>query len=317
MLQLDKPGCWSEHETLQTVLVCSPSEQSIPSLHVAENVQWNAPVQQKKALENFYTFILTLQQEGVHTIDYSQHLGSDTQQLSEQLINRFFVRDLACVFGNKILPGVAGTFMRQPEYDQVHDLLDNWFPDVFIKEAKQGLKALEYGDVLILNSDAILVNIGMRTSLESVEQMMGNIFQAGFSEIGVISLPRRADTLHLDMNCNVASEDLIVAKSYLRYLPVQLTNAAGIQWYDMAEQFLNRHGFSVYWLEKYETIPDINFLNIDPETILISKAAQKQMLKSHPKLKHKRFLEIDVSELEKAGGGIRCMTLPLLRKRSI
>ncbi|WP_077298455.1 arginine deiminase family protein [Virgibacillus pantothenticus] len=317
MVQLDKPSCWSEHGALQTVLVCSPSEQSIPSLQVAENVQWSAPVQQKKALENFHTFILTLQQEGIHTIDYSLHLDAVTQRLSEQLINRFFVRDLACVFGNKILPGVAGSFMRRPEYDQVHDLLDKWFPDAFIKEAKQGLKALEYGDVLILNSDAIFINIGMRTSLESVEQMMENLFQAGFSEIGVISLPRRADTLHLDMNCNVANEDLVVAKSYMRFLPVHLTNAEGIQWYDMAEQFLNRHGFSVYWLEKYETIPDINFLNIDPETILISKQAHKQMLQSHPKLKHKRFLEIDVSELEKAGGGIRCMTLPLLRKRSI
>ncbi len=314
IVRLDQPSCWSEHGALQTVLVCSPSVQSIPSLQVAENVQWNAPVQQDVAMENHHSLISVLKQEGVQVIDYALYLDLVTRQLNEQLINRFFVRDLACVFGNTILPGIAGTFMRRAEYDHVHKLLENWFPETFTKGVTKGVKALEYGDVLILNANAVFINIGMRTSLESVEQMMGHIFQAGFTEIGLISLPRRADTLHLDMNCNVAAEDVVIAKNYMYYLPVQVVNEEGVKGYDMTEKFLHRHGFDVYWLDKYETIPDINFLNINPDTLLISKQAHKQMLKSHPKLKNKRFIEVDVSELEKAGGGIRCMTLPLVRK---
>ncbi|WP_231572599.1 arginine deiminase family protein, partial [Halobacillus sp. BBL2006] len=33
----------------------------------------------------------------------------------------------------------------------------------------------------------------------------------------------------------------------------------------------------------------------------------------HPKLKNKRLIEVDVNELEKGGGGIRCMTMPIER----
>jgi arginine deiminase len=82
----------------------------------------------------------------------------------------------------------------------------------------------------------------------------------------------------------------------------------------MPEQFLKRHGFEVYWLKEYDTVPDINFFNLDPETLLISKKAHKQMFKAHPKLEKKKFIEVEVTELEKAGGGIRCMTLPFRRK---
>jgi arginine deiminase len=167
--------------------------------------------------------------------------------------------------------------------------------------------------VLILNKDAVLINIGMRTSIESIEKIKGEIFHAGFSEIGMIDLPRRSDTLHLDMNCNIANKDLVIAKSYVRYFPVNVLTEKESR-YEMPEQFLKRHGFEVYWLKEYDTVPDINFLNLDPETLLISKKAHKQMIKNHPKLQKKKIIEIEVTELEKAGGGIRCMTLPLRRK---
>ena len=167
--------------------------------------------------------------------------------------------------------------------------------------------------MIILNKDAVFINIGMRTTLEAVEKVKETIFHQGFSEIGIIDLPRSSDTLHLDMNCSVANDDLVIAKSFMRYFPVHVLTAQGTR-YEMTEFFLNRHGFEVYWLEKYNTIPDINFLNLDPETLLISTQAHKQMLKKHPKLQKKQFIEIDVSELEKAGGGIRCMSMPLRRK---
>ncbi|WP_200411008.1 arginine deiminase family protein [Virgibacillus salexigens] len=307
-----EPGCWSEHGELKVVFVCSPSQISIPDLKTAEDVQWSAPVHHETAQANFASFKTALEDAGVEVIDYSQYLDSQGQQLSSQLINRFFVRDLACVFGKTMLPGEAGTFMRRPEYVQVHQLMNTWFPQAFRMEATNHLKALEFGDVLILNQDVVWINVGMRTSLESVEEVKDRIFQAGFSEIGILSLPRRSDTLHLDMNCNVAGGELMVAKQFVRHFPIHVWTEQGSH-YEMPKQFLERHGFAVYWLEQYNTIPDINFLNLDPETILISKQAHKQMLKKHPKMDKKKIIEVDVTELEKAGGGIRCMTLPLVR----
>ncbi len=98
----------------------------------------------------------------------------------------------------------------------------------------------------------------------------------------------------------------------MRLFPVQVLTAQSSR-FDMIEPFLKRHGFDVYWRDTYKTIPDINFINLNPETLLISKQATKQQFLAHPLLKKKNVLEVDVTELEKGGGGIRCMTLPLVR----
>ena len=308
-----QPYCWSEHGELEVVMLCAPSKLDVPDLKTAENVQWSAPVHHVKALENFMEFKGALEDAGVKVIDYSKEIAPDVQNLSEQLINRFFVRDLACVFGNIILPGEAGISLRRPEYVHAHMLMEKWFPESFVRNDKNSGEALEFGDVIVLNKDAVFINIGTRTSIEGVEKAKDKIFKAGFSEIGIIDLPRNSDTLHLDMNCNVANENLVIAKSFMRYFPVHVLTKSRAR-FEMTEQFLNRHGFEVYWLEKYNTIPDINFLNLDPETLLISKKATKKIFKNHPLLQKKKLIEIEVTELEKAGGGIRCMTLPLRRK---
>ena len=305
-----QPNCWSEHDELKVVMLCAPSKLDVPDLTTAENVGWSATVNHVKAMENFMELKGTLENAGVNVIDYSKELPNDAKTVSEQLINRYFVRDLACVLGNSILSGEAGSSLRRPEYPHAHSLLEKWYPE---KLNKPPSTALECGDVMILNKDAVLINIGMRTTFEAVESIKDRIFQEGFSEIAVIDLPRRADTLHLDMNCNVASDNLVIAKSFMRYFPVHVVTANTGR-FEMTEQFLNRHGLDVYWLEKYNTIPDINFINLNPESLLISKQATKKQFMNHPQLQKKKLLEIDVTELEKGGGGIRCMTLPLVRK---
>ncbi|APH06860.1 arginine deiminase family protein [Bacillus weihaiensis] len=308
-----QPKCWSEHGELKVVMLTPPSKLDVPDLKTAENVQWGNPVNQEIAHENHAELKVAIEAEGIKVLDYTEELSERDRQLSEQLINRFFVRDLACAFGEILLPGEAGISMRRPEYVQSHAIMEKWFSnEVFKLRENNDVKALEYGDVLILNKDAVFINVGIRSSIESVERVKDQLFEAGFSEIGIIDLPRRSDTLHLDMNCNVAGNDLLVAKSYLRYFPVNVLTKDTSR-FEMTERFLTRHGFEVYWLTEYDTIPDINFFNLNPETILLSKKAHKQMLKEHPKLKNKKFIEVEVTELEKGGGGIRCMTLPLLR----
>lgn len=308
------PSCWSEHDELKKVIVCSPSILDIPDQQTAKDVQWEKPVDQKKAQKNFEDMVRAMEQEGVEVIDYSKYLSPKDLQLNDQLINRIFVRDLACVFGNTILPGEAGTSMRRPEYFQLHLLFQKWFDEkVFPIQANNNLKALEYGDVFVLNKDAIFINTGTRTSIESIERIKDQLFEAGFSEIGIIDLPRQAETMHLDMNCNVAGSDLLLAKSYMRFFPVRILTNKSIS-YQMMQEFLTRHGFEVEWTNEVKhTVADINFLNINPQTLLVSSKANKKIFKQHPKLQNKNIIEVEVDELEKGGGGIRCMTLPLER----
>lgn len=307
-------SCYSEHDELEAVMVCAPSMRDVPDKQSADNVKWSYPYDHKKAEENFYELKRTMEKEDIKVIDYSEELPEAEKTLSHQLINRLFVRDLACVFGEGLIPGIPAISMRKPEYYHSHLLLKKWFPEAFLIHESDLVRSLEFGDVLILNKDAIWINVGMRTSLESVYLIKDSLFHSGFSEIGVIDLPRKTDTLHLDMNCNVASHNLVVSKSYVNYFPMTILTQSGESRYEMPETFLKRHGFDVYWLEKYDTIPDINFLNLNPETLLVSKKAHKQRLQNHHRMKRKQFIEVDVTELEKGGGGIRCMTLPLKRK---
>lgn len=308
------PNCWSEHGELKMVMVCSPSSLDIPDQRTADYVGWEKPVNQERAKENHEGMIKAMEDAGIKVIDYSLYLKGEKAELNHQLINRVFVRDLACVYGNTVIPGDAGMTMRAPEYVHSHELFQTWFDEktFSIKDNNQ-LKALENGDVFVLNKDAVFINTGMRTSIESIEEIQQEIFRAGFSEIGIIDLPRTGETMHLDMNCNVAGSDLLIAKSYMRLFPVQIITEKGPR-YVMMEEFVRRQGFDVLWTDDVKhTVADINFLNLDPETLLISTKANKSILKDHPFLKGKKLVEVDVSELEKGGGGIRCMTLPFER----
>lgn len=309
-----QPECWSEHGELKKVMVCAPSLQDVPDQRTADYVGWEKPVNQQKAKENHEEMVKAMEDAGVTVIDYSNYLENEEAELNRQLINRVFVRDLACVYGNTVIPGDAGITMRAPEYQHCHQLFQDWFGEkVFSIKDNNRLKALENGDVFVLNRNAVFINTGLRSSIESVEVMKEKIFQAGFSEIGVIDLPRTGETMHLDMNCNVAGSDLLIAKSYMRLFPVQVVTEKSGK-YVMMEDFIKRQGFDVLWTDEVKhTVADINFLNLDPETLLVSTKANKKIFKDHPKLKAKNLIEVDVNELEKGGGGIRCMTLPFER----
>ncbi|KGX92020.1 arginine deiminase [Pontibacillus halophilus JSM 076056 = DSM 19796] len=309
-----QPHCWTEHGQLDVVMLCPPSNLDVPDQQTAQDVQWTEPVQQKKAKKAHERLYRALEKQNVQIVNYADYLSKEDRQLNEQLINRIFVRDLACVFGETVIPGEAGTSMRKPEYVQSHLLMKDWFKQgSFLINDNNDLKGLEYGDVHVLSKDAVLINVGIRTSLSSVEKIKDLLFKAGFSEIGIIDLPRRPDTLHLDMNCNVAAPGVFLSKSYLRFMPVMITTQDKVK-HAMLADFLGRHGFEVYWVTDVNTIPDINFLCLDPETLLISTKANKKIFKSHPVLKKQKLIEVDVAELEKGGGGIRCMTLPFVRK---
>jgi len=195
-----QPNCCSEHEELKVVMLCAPSD--VPDLTIAENVGWDAAVNHVKAMDNFMGFKTTLENAGVKVIDYSEELSTDVKTVSEQLINRYFVRDLACVIGNSMFYGAVGSLSKASGVSTCTLIIRKV---VSGKKDKQPSTALECGDVLILNKDAVLINIGMRTTLEAVESIKDRIFQEGFSEIAIIDLPRRSDTLHLDMNCNVTN----------------------------------------------------------------------------------------------------------------
>lgn len=308
------PYCCNEYDELKKVIMCSPSTSAIPNQAAADDVQWEKPVNPEKTAAAFQEMTDAMAEEGVEVIDYASHLPDHTQSFHSRLINRVFVRDLACVIGTLVVPGEAGISMRRPEYLHAHTLFRDWFPkDRFSIQANNPVNALEFGDVLVLRKDAVFINTGLRTSFESVQKLLPQLWEEGVTEVGVIDLPRRGDTMHMDMNCNVAAPDLLIAKSYMKYFPVQVFTAKEST-YMMMDDFITRHGYDIFWTDEiHHTVADINFLNVNPETLLVSTKAHKKVL-HHEKLKKKNIIRVDVDELENGGGGIRCMTLPVERR---
>ncbi|GEN54344.1 arginine deiminase family protein [Halobacillus faecis] len=307
------PNCWNEYDDLTKVVVCTPSVLHVPDQQTATDIRWEKTADSDKMKHCFNHMVEAMRKEGVQVVDYSAYLEEEEKAFHEQLINRVFVRDLACVFGNKVIPGEAGTTMRRPEYFHAHKIFEQWFDDDHYSiHENDTVNALENGDVFVLNKDAVFINVGMRSSYESAQALKEKLIPLGFSEIGVIDLPRRGDTMHLDMNFNIAGAGVALAKSYMRYFPVEVLTRSGSS-YVMMHEFLKRHGYEIIWTDKVKhTVADINFLNLDPDTLLISSKAHKKIF-HHERLKKKRLIEVDVDELEAGGGGIRCMTLPIER----
>ncbi|WP_394218489.1 arginine deiminase family protein [Halobacillus trueperi] len=308
------PNCWNEFDELRSVVVCTPSVLSVPDKQTATDLRWEKTAESEKMSRCFNKMVDAMSNEGVQVVDYSTFLNDEEKAFHEQLINRVFVRDLACVFGKKVIPGEAGTTMRRPEYVHAHRVFEQWFDaEQYSIHENDGVNALENGDVFVLSKDAVFINVGMRSSYESAKALREKLIPLGFSEIGIIDLPRRGDTMHLDMNFNIAGEGLALAKSYMRYFPVEVLSAKGSS-YVMMHEFLRRHGYAIIWTNDVKhTVADINFLNLDPNTLLISTKAHKKIFQ-HERLKKKRLIEVDVEELEAGGGGIRCMTLPIERR---
>ncbi|MCA0971685.1 arginine deiminase [Halobacillus litoralis] len=309
-----RPSCFNEHDELEAVLVCSPAPLDVPDQQTAEDVQWAKPFDYQKAEHQHRNMIEAMKESGALVIDYSTEISTQDQPFHSQLINRLFTRDLAGVCGKTVIPGEAATSMRQPEYILSHKLFERWFPrDCFQIIKNEKWKALEFGDVYVLNQDAVLINVGMRSSMESVEAVQHTLFEAGFNEVAAIDLPRRADTMHLDMNANMVGASHFLAKAYMRYFPVRVLTRTGGQYF-MLGDFLQRHGIEPVWTDSVKsTLPDLNFLNLNPETLLVSSKMNKKILKHHEVLKKHKLIEVEIDELEKGGGGIRCMTLPLIR----
>ncbi|ELK48008.1 arginine deiminase family protein [Halobacillus sp. ACCC02827] len=308
------PNCWNEFDRLKTVIVCTPSCLDIPDQKTADYVQWEKPVQSDKARASFEGMVDAMKTEGVEVINYCNYLSKEDQNTHKQLINRYFTRDLACSFGSIFIPGEAGTSLRRPEYRLAHPLFEKWTsPDQYSVDWNDPLHALEFGDVLLLSRDAVFINVGLRSSHESARLLKDRLLASGFSEVGIIDLPRQGAEMHLDMNCAIIGATSILCKSYMRFFPVEVWKEDGAS-YMMTGPFLERHGYSPVWTDDVKhTVADINFLNLDPETILISTKANKKILKEDV-FRKKRLIEIDVDELEKGGGGIRCMTLPVTRE---
>lgn len=210
----------------------------------------------------------------------------------EERPNSVFARD----FGGCVKEGyIMGRFkldMRYKEHiDYKKRMEELGIP--MIGEVKEGL--FEGGDFMFMNEHWVAVGMADRTNEAGLREIKKILEPLGYEVTGV-SLKK--EYLHLDMCFNLVDDHLAV--SYRQGLPEEfreLLTKRNIEIIDVPEEAIYLHGCNLQALGEHRV------LSLKQNECVNEKLAAKGM----------EVIELDITEILKAGGGPHCMTFPLLR----
>jgi len=151
---------------------------------------------------------------------------------------------------------------------------------------------LEGGDVTLTGQD-VYVGLSQRTDRDGCRELQ--------SALGdhrpVTQIPLSANTLHLDVALTLIRPDLGIVHrpSIADSLPDSLR---GLEWIEVTEEEYSQQA--------------ANVLVIDRNTVMLDE--RQSRLRSELEFRGCHCIPVCITEMTKVGGGIRCMTLPLLRQ---
>lgn len=210
----------------------------------------------------------------------------------EERPNSVFARD----FGGCVKEGyIMGRFkldMRYKEHiDYKKRMEELGIP--MIGEVKEGL--FEGGDFMFMNEHWVAVGMADRTNEAGFVEIKKILEPLGYEVTGVLL---KKEYLHLDMCFNLVDDHLAV--SYRQGLPEEfreLLAKRNIEIIDVPEEAIYLHGCNLQALGEHRV------LSLKQNECVNEKLAAKGM----------EVIELDITEILKAGGGPHCMTFPLLR----
>lgn len=206
--------------------------------------------------------------------------------------NSVFSRD----FGGCIKEGyILGNFKLPLRYKE-HVDYEKKMAELNIPVVAKCEKGLfEGGDFMFLNEKTIAIGMADRTNEEGVEEIRSQISKYGYEVIGV---KLKREYLHLDMCFNLVDDTLAVA--YKEGLPkefVDRLDEMGIEIISVPEESIFEHGCNLQAIGDHKVIS------------LKRNSKVNEELRRHGM----EVIELDITEILKAGGGPHCMTFPLER----
>jgi N-dimethylarginine dimethylaminohydrolase len=206
--------------------------------------------------------------------------------------NSVFSRDFgACIREGYIL-GKFREPIRFPEHGAYKDRLEKLGVPL-VTEVKKGL--FEGGDFCFLDDTTIAIGIIARSNPEGVAEIRRALEPLGYTVIGV---PCEEKYLHLDLCYNMVAEDLAVA--FPESLPEEFLSRVkkrGIELIPVSSEAVFQHGCNVQAIGARRVIS------------LKHNGALNEALSGHGIT----VIEVDITEILKAGGGPHCMSFPLER----
>ena len=236
-------------------------------------------------------------------------LGLDDGRVeTPALVNRIYTRDIAAVVNKDVFLGTARYAHRAADFSLGHTQLRKIVPNgtTFIS------CPVEFGDLLRLRSDTVLMNFGYRTPSGNRDKVLQIMGEQGITNVGVVQLPRELHTAHLDLGLNVFGPERMICSSDTVELRVDRYVDGILKDNVDLHHFCSLIGRSLDTLPKHaKLIADVNFIHLEPDRILTSSRATT--LPGHGREHGIHVETVEIDELLSGGGGIRCMTSPLER----
>lgn len=206
--------------------------------------------------------------------------------------NSVFARD----FGGCVKEGyVLGNFklpLRYKEHmDYERKMKELGIP--VIARCKEGV--FEGGDFAFLNENVIAIGMADRSNEKGVSEIAEQLKPYGYEVFGV---PLNPEYLHLDMCFNLVDDHLAVA--YVEGLPKDFRdrlNHMDIELISVPEAAIFAHGCNL------QSVGNHKVISLTANTRVNEELSKKGM----------EVIELNITEILKAGGGPHCMTFPLER----
>jgi N-dimethylarginine dimethylaminohydrolase len=198
---------------------------------------------------------------------------------------QFNVRDAAMVIGSRLVLGRMARAVRMSEPDVLEAALGA--QSVVTIAAGQ----LEGGDIAV-TPDEVFVGLGERTDERGYAGLRDLL--SGTRKVTPIRLA--TDVLHLDVAANLLGPDVGVLHrpSIAGDLPESLRE---VQWIEVTDDEFAEQA--------------TNMLVLERRTVMLD--ARHERLQNALATRGFRCITVQLDEITKVGGGVRCMTLPLVR----
>lgn len=281
---MDKIFVKNSTGVLKKVLMCKPTFlKAVPINEIARKWQ-DKSLDVEKMEKEHRGLVKAYEDNGVEVV----MVEADTKRG-----NSVFSRD----FGGCIREGyILGRF-KEPVRFLEREVYENRMKELGIPkvaECEEGL--FEGGDFTFIGDDILAIGVVERSNEEGIEEIRKAVSKYGYK---VISVHCHKKYLHLDLCFNLVDEKLAVA--YRDGLPkdfLRLLDEKGIETIDITEECVFKHGCNLQSIgnKRVVSLKSNNYVNDE---------LRKRGIK---------VIEVDITEILKAGGGPHCMTFPLERE---
>ncbi len=274
-------GSGSEVGRLRAVLLRRPGSE-LDNIQDFDAVQMRADLNPDLARSQHDAMADLYEANGV-AVHYVENTRDDKP-------NQMFIRDLLLMTPEGAIITRPASTVRAGEERFVAEALGR--AGVPILMSVHGSGTFEGADCLWVDDDLCFLAEGLRTNTAGADQVERMLREIGVKEVVRVQLAWGA--MHLDGVLALASTDVAVVWPYRTPSPVV--------------RKLQERGFRIVEVVEEEAhgLMPMNFVALEPGKIMMPKGGVKSA--ERYAAAGLEVLEVDISELMKAGGGVHCMT---------